>query len=150
MKLKEQLKEKKDALKALEDRIKAEDAEAIKEAAELSDAIDALEKSIADAKKAAEKLAKIGTDEDPDAKGEEPEGLKNARGTVSTYIKAYNDAEAMGDNKIITYDQNVVSVMPKLGMLREPSTEHLRARQRIASTFRTLRRLRLLRRSLPI
>lgn len=124
MKLKEQLKEKKDALKALEEKIKAEDAEAIEKAAELADEIDALEKSIADAKKAAEKLAKIGTDEEPEAKGEEPdglksldlEGLKQNRGTVGARInlKTYSDPEKT--TTIYDYSQDVVNPMPKLGV----------------------------------
>ena len=124
MKLKEQLKEKKDALKALEEKIKAEDAEAIEKAAELADEIDALEKSIADAKKAAEKLAKIGTDDEPEAKGEEPdglksldlEGLKQNRGTVGARInlKTYSDPEKT--TTIYDYSQDVVNPMPKLGV----------------------------------
>ena len=66
MTLREQLTEKKDALVALKERIEAEDTEAIEEAAELNDAIETLEKSIEAAEKAKEKLAKIGSEENPE------------------------------------------------------------------------------------
>ena len=122
--LKGKLKEKKDALVALKERIEAGDEEAIREAGELTEEIEALEQTIKAAEKAKEKLAKIGKEEDPDEKGEEKTGLKaldlswlkSNRGTVGVNInlKAYNDLEAMGDNKIIDYDKNPVNVMPAL------------------------------------
>ena len=122
--LKGKLKEKKDALVALKERIEAGDEEAIREAGELTEEIEALEQTIKAAEKAKEKLAKIGKEEDPDEKGEEKTGLKALdlswlkanRGTVGANInlKAYNDLEAMGDNKIIDYDKNPVNVMPAL------------------------------------
>ena len=122
--LKGKLKEKKDSLVALKERIEAGDEEAIREAGELTEEIEALEQTIKAAEKAKEKLAKIGKEEDPDEKGEEKTGLKaldlswlkSNRGTVGVNInlKAYNDLEAMGDNKIIDYDKNPVNVMPAL------------------------------------
>ena len=125
MTLREQLKEKKDALVALKERIEAEDTEAIEEAAELNDAIETLEKSIEAAEKAKEKLAKIGSEENPEDKGMEDktglkaldlEYLKGNRGTVGANInlKTYTDAEAISTNKIIDYDKNPVNIMPAL------------------------------------
>lgn len=126
MTLREQLTEKKDALVDLKERIEAEDTEAIEEADELTEAIETLEKSIEAAEKAKEKLAVIGNDEEPEEetgmeektglKALDLEYLKGNRGTVGANInlKAYNDLEAMGDNKIIDYDKNPVNVMPTL------------------------------------
>lgn len=126
MTLREQLTEKKDALVALKERIEAEDTEAIEEAAELNDAIETLEKSIEAAEKAKEKLAKIGSEENPEEdKGMEDktglkaldlEYLKGNRGTVGANInlKTYTDAEAISTNKIIDYDKNPVNIMPAL------------------------------------
>ena len=126
MTLREQLTEKKDALVALKERIAAEDTEAIEEAAELNDAIETLEKSIEAAEKAKEKLAKIGSEENPEEeKGMEDktglkaldlEYLKGNRGTVGANInlKTYTDAEAISTNKIIDYDKNPVNIMPAL------------------------------------
>ena len=126
MTLREQLTEKKDALVALKERIEAEDTEAIEEAAELDDAIETLEKSIEAAEKAKEKLAKIGSEENPEEeKGMEDktglkaldlEYLKGNRGTVGANInlKTYTDAEAISTNKIIDYDKNPVNIMPAL------------------------------------
>lgn len=72
MKLKEMLKEKKDALKALEEKVKAEDADAIKQAADLADEIEELEEKIKAAEKAAKKLAVIGSEGKPEGEpGEE-------------------------------------------------------------------------------
>lgn len=122
--LKGKLKEKKDALVALKERIEAGDEEAIREAGELTEEIEALEQTIKAAEKAKEKLAKIGKEEDPDVKEDKKKGLKALdlswlkanRGAVGTEInlKAYNDLEAMGANKIFDYDKNPVNVMPAL------------------------------------
>lgn len=126
MTLREQLTEKKDALVALKERIEAEDTEAIEEAAELNDAIETLEKSIEAAEKAKEKLAKIGSEENPEEetgmedktglKALDLEYLKGNRGTVGANInlKTYTDAEAISTNKIIDYDKNPVNIMPAL------------------------------------
>ncbi len=122
--LKGKLKEKKDALVALKERIEAGDEEAIREAGELTEEIEALEQTIKAAEKAKEKLEKIGKEEDPDVKEDKKKGLKALdlswlkanRGAVGTEInlKAYNDLEAMGSNKIFDYDKNPVNVMPAL------------------------------------
>lgn len=126
MTLREQLTEKKDALKALKERIEAEDTEAIEEAGELNEAIESLEKSIEAAEKAKEKLAQIGTDEaqEEETGMEEKTGLKaidleylkGNRGTVGANInlKTYTDPEAISTNKIIDYDKNPVNLMPSL------------------------------------
>lgn len=63
MNLKEQLVEKKSALKALEDRIKAGEEEAITEGEEIAQAINELEASIEAAQRASELLAQIGPEE---------------------------------------------------------------------------------------
>ena len=63
MSLKEQLVEKKSALKALEDRIKAGEEEAITEGEEIAQAIKELEASIEAAQRASELLAQIGPEE---------------------------------------------------------------------------------------
>lgn len=100
MTLNETLTLKKDALMALEDKIKAEDAEAIKEAEELTDEIENLEKSIEAAEKAKEKLAMIGNEEPKEETGMEEktglkalnlEYLKDNRGSVQTYVKGATD-----------------------------------------------------------
>lgn len=66
MSLKEQLTEKKDALKALEERIKAGEAEAIEQGEEIAAAIAEIETSIEAAEKANELLAQIGKTEEPE------------------------------------------------------------------------------------
>lgn len=122
MNLKEQLAEKKDALKALEENIKAGEEEAIAQGEEIVAAIAEIEKSIEAAEKANELLAQIGNEEEPEENGMEENGikamdlesLKGKRGTVSTYLKAYNDPEVT--TTIYDYDKNVVSVQPKLGV----------------------------------
>lgn len=125
MTLNEQMKEKKDALVALKERIEAEDTEAIAEAEELTNAISELEKSIEAAKKAKEKLAMIGNEEPEEETGMEEktglkaldlEYLKGNRGTVGANVnlKTYSDPEAIGDNKIYDYDKNPVNLMPSL------------------------------------
>lgn len=99
MTLKEQLKEKKEALVALKERIEAEDIEAIKEAGDLTEAIAEIEKSIEAAENAKAMLEAVGTDE-PEQEDEEVKGIeeltqkagqinKNEKGwSVSTHLKA--------------------------------------------------------------
>ena len=124
MNLKDQLAEKKAALKALEENIKAGEENAIVQGEELVEAIKELEKNIEAAEKANDLLEVIGKEEEPEEVKSKMEGikamnldaLKGARGTVSTYIKAYNDAETIGDNKIIDYDKNVVDAQVELGV----------------------------------
>ena len=125
MTLNEQMKEKKDALVALKERIEAEDTEAIAEAEELTNAITELEKSIEAAEKAKEKLAMIGNDEPEEETGMEEktglkaldlEYLKENRGTVGANInlKTYTDPEVT--TTIYDYDKNPVDPQPKLGV----------------------------------
>lgn len=126
MTLKEQLVEKKAALKELEEPIKAGEEEAIAQGEEIAAAIAEIEKSIEASEKANALLAQIGNEEEPEENGMEENGikamdleaLKGKRGTASTYVnlKTYSDPEAMGDNKIIDYDKSVVSVQPALGV----------------------------------
>ena len=125
MTLKEQLIEKKNALKALEDEIKEGNEEAIAEGEEIVQAIDEIEKSIESSEKAKEMLALIGAEEEPEDNGEmetnglkalDLESLREKRGTTSTYVKTYSDAEAMGETVITDYDKNVVAAQPQLGV----------------------------------
>lgn len=127
MNLKEQLAEKKDTLKALEENIKAGEEEAIAQGEELVEAIATIEKSIEAAEKANALLAQIGNEEEPEENGmEKNEGLKamnieylkDNRGTVgcNVNLKTYSDPEAMGENLIVDYDKNPVNVMPVLGV----------------------------------
>ena len=122
MTLKEQLVEKKAALAELEEGIKAGEEEAIAQGEEIAAAIAEIEKSIEASEKASALLAQIGNEEEPEEDGMEENGikamdlesLKGKRGTVSTYLKAYNDPEVT--TTIYDYDKNVVSVQPKLGV----------------------------------
>lgn len=123
MTLKEQLAEKKSALKALEESIKAGEEEAIAQGEEIAGAIAEIEKSIEAAEKANELLAQIGKDAEPEEEEEmEEKGLKSMnleslkgnRGAVSTYIKAATDLETT--TPIITTDNKVVDVQPNFGI----------------------------------
>ena len=124
MKLKEKLKEKKDALIALKEKIEAGDEEAITKASELTEEIESLEETIKAAEKAKEKLEMIGKEEKPEEKGEKKTGLKaldlswleKNRGTIGANVnlKTYSDPETIGDNKIYDYDKNPVNLMPAL------------------------------------
>lgn len=125
MNLKEQLAEKKDALKALEENIKAGEEEAIAQGEELVEAIATIEKSIEAAEKANALLAQIGNEEEPEENGmEKNEGLKamnieylkDNRGTVgcNVNLKTYTDAETT--TTIYDYDRNPVSLQPALGV----------------------------------
>ena len=102
MTLKEQLKEKKDALVALKDAIEAEEPEAIEQAGELADAIAEIEKSIEAAENAKAMLEAVGNEE-PESEDDEMKGIeeltkkaaeinKNEKGwSVSTHLKAATD-----------------------------------------------------------
>lgn len=124
MTLKEQLAEKKSALKALEEDIKAENEEAIAQGEEIAAAIAEIEKSIEAAEKANELLAQIGAEEEPEEIGMEENGikgmdlahLKGNRGTASAYVnlKTYSDPEVT--TTIYDYSQNVGTVQPNLGV----------------------------------
>lgn len=121
MTLKEELQAKKDALFALKERIEANDAEAITEGETLKAEIETKTAEIEQAEKKAALLNVIGKKEteetemeDKGIKGMDLDYLKANRGAVSTYVKAYNDLEAMGENQIIQYDKNVVSIQPAL------------------------------------
>lgn len=122
MTLKEQLTEKKAALKELEEPIKAGEEEAIAQGEEIAAAIAEIEKSIEAAEKANELLAQIGAEEEPEEIGMEENGikamdlesLKGKRGTVSTYLKTYTDPEVT--TTIYDYSQNVGTVLPNLGV----------------------------------
>ena len=123
MTLKEQLVEKKAALKALEEDIKAENEEAIAQGEEIAEAIVELEKSIESTEKANALLAQIGTNEEPEETGMEErnglkalnlESLKGARGSVSTYIKAATDTVTAPT--IPTVSQRVAEIQYNLGV----------------------------------
>ena len=121
MTLKEQLVEKKAALKELEEPIKAGEEEAIAQGEEIAAAIAEIEKSIEASEKASALLAQIGNEEEPEEIMEENgikamdlESLKGKRGTVSTYLKTYSDPEVT--TTIYDYSQNVGTVLPNLGV----------------------------------
>lgn len=130
MTLKEQLVEKKAALKALEEDIKAENEEAIAQGEEIASAIAKIEKSIESAEKANALLAQIGTEEEPEETGMEErnglkalnlESLKGARGSVSTYIKAATDTVIAPTIPVVS--QNVAEIKYNLGVRDLFSTE---------------------------
>lgn len=130
MTLKEQLVEKKAALKALEEDIKAENEEAIAQGEEIASAIAKIEKSIESAEKANALLAQIGTEEEPEETGMEErnglkalnlESLKGARGSVSTYIKAAADTVMAPTIPVVS--QNVAEIKYNLGVRDLFSTE---------------------------
>ena len=91
MNLKEQLAEKKSALKALEDRIKAGEEEAITEGEEIAQAISEIEASIKAAQRANDLLAQIGPEEVEEE--EEPMEASKARTLGDhfvNYVKSAN------------------------------------------------------------
>ena len=116
MSKKEELMEMKSALAALKERIEADDAEAIAEGEELQGKIEAKEAEIAADEKKASLLDVIGKKEKQEdsemektgIKAMNLEAIKSAPGVASVYIKAATDNEVMGNNRIISYDQNVV------------------------------------------
>lgn len=121
MTLKEKLAEKKAALKALEEGIKAGEEGAIAKGEELVNAITEIEKSIKSAEKAQEILQQIGANEAPQEEDTaEENGLKNvdfadlkrAPGSKSVRIKANTDNEVSTTE--YTYDHKVISLEPKL------------------------------------
>ena len=124
MTLKEQLVEKKAALKELEEPIKAGEEEAIAQGEEIAAAIAEIEKSIEASEKASALLAQIGNEEEPEEDGMEENGikamdlvyLKDNRGTVGANInlQTYSDPEVT--TTIYDYDRNVVNNVPKLGV----------------------------------
>lgn len=131
MTLKEQLAEKKAALKALEENIKAGEEGAIAEGEEIAEAIKNIQASIDNAEKANTLLAQIGeTEEEPTEEGTVEENgiksmnleyLKNNRGAVQTYIKAATDPVT---GPTIPYvSQNVAEIQYKLGVRDLFSTE---------------------------
>lgn len=119
----ENLQAKKDALYELKERIEANDTEAITEGEKLREEIETMTTEIEQAEKKAALLNVIGKPEKEEKDMEEKTGikamdlesLKGNRGTVSTFIKAYNDAEVIGENKIFDYDRNPVNLMFGLG-----------------------------------
>ena len=119
----EELEAKQAELAALKERIEADDAEAIAEGEKLQEEIVTKTAEIEQAEKKAALLNVIGKSEKETPEMEEKTGikamdldsLKGKRGSVSTYIKAYNDVEAIGENKIFDYDKNPVNLMFGLG-----------------------------------
>ena len=120
MTLTEQLTEKKSRLTSLEGAIEAGEAEAIKEAEELVDAIEGLQESVKAAERAQTMLKSIGKAEPAEA--DKPEGLKaldlaslkGRRGTTTAQFKAYNDLEYTTD--IPVFSQTIVDAQPALGV----------------------------------
>ncbi len=97
MTLKNEVTDLKFKLASLKERIEANDEEAIKEGVALKADIEAKEKEIAQAEAKASVLEVIGKKTEENEMKESAfenlnmEALKKERGTVSTYIKAYND-----------------------------------------------------------
>ena len=124
MSLKEELKAKQDALYELKERIEADDAEAIAEGEKLQAEIETKRAEIEQAEKKAALLNTIGkekqeveaVEEKTGIKAMNLESLKGARGSVSTFIKANTDLEAVGENKIYDYDRNPVNLMGALAV----------------------------------
>lgn len=127
MTLKEELKAKQDALYDLKSRIEEGDAEAIAEGEKLQEEIEAKSAEIELAEKKAALLNVIGTKSQEDEtmveektglQAMELESLKKDPGVKSVYIntKAAADNEAMGNNKIISYDNNVVDTQVTLNV----------------------------------
>ena len=119
MSLKEELNEKKAALAALKERIDADDAEAIAQGEQLLTEISEKEKEIETAEKKAELIKNIGmkgNENMENIKEINLEELKTSKGSKSFALKAYNDTEKMGDNKILDYDRNPVLAVPELGV----------------------------------
>lgn len=132
MTLKEQLAEKKSALKALEENIKAGEEEAIAEGEEIVGAIAEIEKSIEAAEKANELLAQIGKDAEPEEeeameengiKSLNLEYLKNNRGAVQTYVKSATDASVAPTIPYVS--QNVAEIKYQLNVRDLFSTESI-------------------------
>lgn len=123
MTLREELTAKKEALAALKDRIEANEAAAIEEGVKLQGEIETKEAEIVQAEKKTALLSVIGKSKKEESEMEEKgiksldlEYLKSNRGSVSTFVKAYNDVEAISTNKIFDYDKNPVNVMPALNV----------------------------------
>ena len=121
MSLRTELVELKDRLANLKERIEADDEDAISEGMEIKSAIEAKESEIERAESKSSLLSVIGkTDkeekdmENNELKSMEMDKLKNAPGTVSTYIKAYNDPETSATQ--YTYDNNVMVGGAPLGV----------------------------------
>ena len=119
----EELEAKKAELTALKERIEADDAEAIAEGEQLQAEIETKTAEIEQDDKKAALLNVIGTKEEKNEMEERTgiksldlESLKGNRGTVSTFVKANTDLEAVGENKIFDYDKNPVNLMVPLGV----------------------------------
>lgn len=129
MSLKEQLAEKKSALKALEDRIKAGEEEAITEGEEIAKAIKEIEESIKSAQRANDLLSQIGPEEveEEDATmkannlGENFVNTIKSKGVADRFniaapdfVKTYSDVQKTPSTSGVsdfatTYDRNVVT-----------------------------------------
>ena len=122
MTLKEQLAEKKSALEALEESIKAGEEEAIAQGEEIVAAMAELEKSIEASEKANELLAKLGNTETSEEESENMEGLKalnleylkSNRGAVQTYVKAATDPVTAPTIPYVS--QNVAEIKYQFGV----------------------------------
>lgn len=119
--LKEKLLAKQAELKALEEKIKSGDEEAIKAGEAISQEIEGLEALIEKAEKATAMISRMGNpaekpEEENEIKAAHLEELKIAKGSRSFGLKAYTDNEAMGENKIVSYDRNVPNAQPALNV----------------------------------
>lgn len=123
MTLKDELAAKKSELAELKERIEADDAEAIEMGEKLQEEIALKSAELEQAEKKAALLNVIGKSDKEEIPMEEKgikalnlDYLKANRGSVSTYIKANTDLEAVGENKIFDYDKNPVNLMAPLSV----------------------------------
>ena len=119
----EELASKQAELDELKDRIEADDQDAITQGLKLKGEIETMSAEIEADEKKAGLLNMIGKKEKEETampekgiKALDLEYLKSNRGSVSTFMKAYNDLEAVGENKIFDYDKNPVNLMAPLGV----------------------------------
>ena len=112
MTLKEEVMAKKEALAALKARIEADDVEAIEEGQKLMAELEEKSKELEAAEKKAAVLGVIGKENKENdmedmkgIKGLDTESLKTQRGSVSTYVKAYNTTHTKPT--ITEYDEEV-------------------------------------------
>lgn len=119
--LKERLLAKQAELRALKAKIESGDEEAIKAGEALSLEIEELDALIKKAEKASAMISKMGNpaenpEEESEIKAAHLEELKTVKGSRSFGLKTYTDNEAMGENKIISYDRNVPLAQPALNV----------------------------------
>lgn len=130
MSMRTELAEMKDRLAGLKERIEADDAEAINEGMQLKADIEMKTAEIEQAEQKASLLGAIGAKEEEKMemngiKSLDLESIKGRRGSVSTFIKAYNDNEAIGATVLPTVSQNIGAIDGPLGVRDLFSAENI-------------------------